>query len=68
MQHWVTRYFKSLDQEEALVSVHPETGKVLGFHTTLPEDRPGADLPEAAPARLPPPLPRPWAGIPRPWT
>ena len=46
MQHWVTRYFKSLDKEEALVSIHPETGQVLGFHHTLPEDRPGADLPE----------------------
>ena len=46
VQHWVTRYFKSLDKEEALVSIHPETGKVLGFHHTLPEDRPGADLPE----------------------
>ena len=45
-QFWIVRYFKSLDQEEALVSVHPETGKVLGWHHTLPEDRPGADIPD----------------------
>jgi membrane protease YdiL (CAAX protease family) len=44
VQHWLTRYFKSLDQEEITVSVHPETGKVLGFGHTVPEDRPGADL------------------------
>ena len=46
VQHWVTRYFKSLDKEEALVSIHPETASVLGFHHTLPDDRPGADLAE----------------------
>ena len=45
-QHWMTRYFKSLDQEEVTVSEHPETGKVLGFTHTIPEDRPGADIPE----------------------
>ena len=43
VQYWKTRYFKSLDQEEFLVVVHPETGKVLSFHHTVPEDRPGAD-------------------------
>jgi hypothetical protein len=49
VQHWLTRYFKSLDQEEITVSVHPETGKVLGFGHTVPEDRPGADIaPERA--------------------
>ena len=49
VRHWLARYFKSLDQEEMLVSVHPETGRVLAFAHTLPEDRPGADLdPEAA--------------------
>ncbi|SPF53302.1 Abortive infection protein [Candidatus Sulfopaludibacter sp. SbA4] len=48
VQHWVTRYFKSLDQEEIMVSVHPETGKVLGFGHTIPEDRPGADIPADA--------------------
>ena len=36
IQYWVTRYFKSLDKEELLVSVHPETAKVLGFRHTLP--------------------------------
>jgi membrane protease YdiL (CAAX protease family) len=44
IQHWETRYFKPLDQEEVTVSVHPETGAVMGFHHTLPEDRPGATL------------------------
>jgi membrane protease YdiL (CAAX protease family) len=48
IQHWATRYFKSLDREEVGVSVHPETGKVLGFDHTLPEDRPGADIPNDA--------------------
>jgi membrane protease YdiL (CAAX protease family) len=48
LQHWTVRYFKSLDQEEALVSVHPETGRILGWHHTLPEDRPGADLADDA--------------------
>jgi membrane protease YdiL (CAAX protease family) len=43
VQYWKTRYFKSLDQEEFLVVVHPETGKVLAFRHTVPEDRPGAD-------------------------
>jgi len=46
VQHWLTRYFKSLDQEEITVSVHPETAKVLGFGHTIPEDRPGADIPD----------------------
>ena len=44
MQVWITRYFKSLDQEEITVSVHPETGKVTGFGHTIPETRPGADI------------------------
>lgn len=44
LRHWVTRYFRSLDREELLVSVHPETAKVLGFVHTIPEERPGADL------------------------
>jgi hypothetical protein len=46
VQHWMTRYFKSLDQEEVSVSEHPETGKLLGFTHTIPEDRPGADIAE----------------------
>ncbi len=50
LRHWVTRYFRSLDREELLVSVHPETRKILGFAHTIPEDRPGGDLPPG-PAR-----------------
>src|SRR5262249_13458542 len=49
LQVWVTRYFKSLDQEEVTVAVHPETAKLLSFHHTIREDGPGADIaPEAA--------------------
>ena len=48
VQYWKTRYFKSLDQEEFLTVVHPETGKVLAFHHTVPEDRPGADTSDDA--------------------
>jgi membrane protease YdiL (CAAX protease family) len=48
LERWATRYFQSLDREEVVVSVHPETGKVLGFSHTLPEDRPGADIPDDA--------------------
>ncbi len=44
MQVWITRYFKSLDQEEITISVHPETGKVTGFSHTIPETQPGADI------------------------
>jgi membrane protease YdiL (CAAX protease family) len=44
IQHWVTRYYRPLDQEELLVSVDPETGRPLGFQHVIPEDRPGADL------------------------
>jgi membrane protease YdiL (CAAX protease family) len=45
MQNWATRYFKSLDPEEITVGVHPETGKVTAFGHTIPETRPGADIP-----------------------
>ena len=49
VQYWATRYFKSLEKEEFLVTVDPDSGKVLGFHHDIPEDRAGADLtPEAA--------------------
>jgi membrane protease YdiL (CAAX protease family) len=48
IQHWEIRYFKPLDQEEVTVSIHPETGSVMGFHHTLPEDRPGATLSDDA--------------------
>jgi membrane protease YdiL (CAAX protease family) len=47
LQHWVTRCFRSLDKEEVLVSIHPESGHVLAYRHTLPEDRSGADLAEA---------------------
>ncbi|MCX6629736.1 MAG: CPBP family intramembrane metalloprotease [Candidatus Solibacter sp.] len=45
VQVWATRYFKSLDQEEMTVGVHPETGNVTAFGHTIPETRPGADTP-----------------------
>ena len=45
VHHWMTRYFKPLDEEEVYVSVHPETAQALGFSHKIPEDRPGADLP-----------------------
>jgi len=49
IKHWVTRYFKSLETEEMSVSVHPETGKILGFIHKMPDARAGADLaPDAA--------------------
>jgi membrane protease YdiL (CAAX protease family) len=48
VRYWVTRYFKSLDVEGMLVAVDPQTGRVLGFSHTLPEDRPGADNPADA--------------------
>lgn len=44
VQCWATRYYRSLDQEEVLVTVHPENRRILGYDHTLPEDRPGADL------------------------
>jgi membrane protease YdiL (CAAX protease family) len=44
VQYWATRYFKPLEKEEFQVSVHPETGQVLGYRRQIPEDRPGADL------------------------
>ena len=49
VNYWATRYFKSLEKEEFLVTVQPETGQVMGYNHQLPEDRPGADLsPDAA--------------------
>ena len=49
LQHWSTRYFRPLDQEEITLSVHPETGRVLAVVHTIPEDRPGGDVsPERA--------------------
>jgi hypothetical protein len=49
VRFWATRYFKSLDKDEFLVTVHPENGKVMGFNHQIPDDRAGSDLtPEAA--------------------
>ena len=48
VQYWATRYYRSLDQEEMLVAVHPESRRILGYDHTLPEDRPGADLSDDA--------------------
>ena len=45
VQFWITRYFKPLDEEEARVSIHPETARAMAFRRTIPEDRPGADIP-----------------------
>ena len=45
---WMVRYFQSLNQEEARVTVHPETGQVLGFEHVFPEDKPGADIGDEA--------------------
>jgi len=42
---WLLRYFRPLEKEEALVSLDPETGKIVGFEHTLAEDAPGADIP-----------------------
>jgi hypothetical protein len=44
VEYWAVRYFKPLEREEALVAVHPESGRITGFQHTLPEDAPGADL------------------------
>jgi membrane protease YdiL (CAAX protease family) len=49
VRYWATRYFKPLEKEELLVTVHPESGKVMGFSHQVPEDKPGADAaPDAA--------------------
>jgi len=52
VRFWATRYYRPLDQEEVLVTVHPESGRVLGYLHTLPEDRPGADLAGDAARRI----------------
>jgi membrane protease YdiL (CAAX protease family) len=49
VRYWATRYFKPLEKDEFLVTVHPQTGMVMGFVHEIPEDRAGADLePDAA--------------------
>ena len=52
IRHWTTRFFKPLSQDEVLVTVHPETARVMGYRRTLPEDQPGPDLAEPAARRL----------------
>jgi len=44
VRYWVTRYFKSLDKDEFIVTVNPESGKAMGFNHQIPDDRAGADL------------------------
>jgi hypothetical protein len=41
---WKVRYFRSLQKEEYLVYVDPESGKVFGYRHVLDEDAPGASL------------------------
>jgi membrane protease YdiL (CAAX protease family) len=49
VRFWATRCFKSLDKDEFLVTVNPETAKAMGFSHQIPDDRAGADLtPDAA--------------------
>lgn len=48
IQHWVTRYFKPLSQDEVLVTVHPESARVMGYRHQVPEDQAGDDLAEPA--------------------
>ena len=49
VRYWATRYFKSLDKDEFIVTVNPESGKAMGFSHQIPDDRAGADLtPDAA--------------------
>lgn len=47
IHQWAVRYYRPLQKDEVDVSVHPETGAVLDFQQDMPEDQPGADLPEA---------------------
>lgn len=48
IHYWAIRYYRPLDQEEVDVGVQPESGAIIGFNHTLPEDRPGADLSDDA--------------------
>jgi membrane protease YdiL (CAAX protease family) len=49
VRYWATRYFKSLDKDEFIVTVNPESGKAMGFNHQIPDDRAGSDLtPDAA--------------------
>ena len=44
LHSWMVRYYRPLDKEEILVTIHPETGGIVSFNHVLPEDRPGADI------------------------
>jgi membrane protease YdiL (CAAX protease family) len=43
---WEVRFYRPLQNEEFLVAVAPGEGSAIGFRRVLPEDAPGADLPE----------------------
>lgn len=49
--YWQIRYFRPLETEEWQVRVDP-TGRLVGFWHRLPEDAPGATLPEETAQRL----------------
>ncbi|MBI3693571.1 MAG: CPBP family intramembrane metalloprotease, partial [Acidobacteria bacterium] len=49
---WNVRYYRPLEKEDLRVTLHPETGQVVGFLHGLPEDRPGAELPPAAAQKI----------------
>ena len=69
MQVWMTRYFKSLDQEEITVSVHPETGqdhRLRPHHPGEPSRR--RPLSRTRPRNRRAIRRHPSAGIPPPWT
>jgi len=68
VQYWATRYFKSLEKEEFLVTVNPDSGKVLGFHHDIPRiARARISRPKPR-ARSPPPSPPGKASTSKPWT
>ncbi len=45
---WQVRFFRPLQKEEYRVAVDPGGGEVVAFRHLLPEDAPGADLPESS--------------------
>ena len=44
LHNWAVRFFKPLSREELIVSVDPESGRIIAFRHVLPEDQAGADL------------------------
>jgi len=44
VRFWAVRYFKTLEKDEFLVTVNPDSGKVMGFAHTVPDERAGADI------------------------